>query len=237
MKLNYLSNQSRGHADHGWLKTAHSYSFANYYNPERMGFGSLKVFNDDQVAAGRGFGAHSHKNMEIISIPTHGRLFHKDSMGNEATIVEGEVQVMSAGTGVVHSEMNDAHDDEVRFFQIWIEPRKMNVEPKYSQKYFDEKLFKNKFGLVVAPDDSDDSVVKIGQDAWLYKGVFESVQTIDYSLNNSKNGVFVFVVEGAIQINGQTLKDRDAVEITEVSNFSLEILKSSTVLLVEVPMT
>ena len=226
---------TRGHANHGWLDSHHSFSFANYYNPERMNFGVLRVLNDDRVAPGGGFGTHPHDNMEIISIPLSGDLEHKDSMGNTAVIKEGEIQVMSAGTGVFHSEYNKNADQEVKFLQIWIFPREKNVEPRYDQISITDVEVKNKFYQVLSPN-KDDQGVWINQDAWFNLGKFEAGKGDSYSLNKKGNGIYVFVLEGEVEINGQKLEKRDGFGVWDTDKIELKSMEDSRVLLMEIPM-
>lgn len=236
MKTVYHKANTRGHANHGWLDSHHTFSFASYQNPERMHFGVLRVLNDDQVAAGQGFGTHPHDNMEIISIPLEGDLEHKDSMGNVATIKEGDVQVMSAGTGIYHSEYNKNKDKEVKFLQIWVFPNKRNVEPRYDQISIRDIEKKNSFYQVLSPN-ADDQGVWIQQDAWFHLGKFDSGASDSYSLKLKDNGVYVFVLEGEVEIDGQKLEKRDGYGIWETNSFELKSLSDSRVLLMEVPMS
>jgi redox-sensitive bicupin YhaK (pirin superfamily) len=226
---------TRGHADHGWLKSHHTFSFANYYNPERTHFGVLRVLNDDSVAKGMGFGKHPHDNMEIISIPLEGDLEHKDSMGNLAVIREGDIQVMSAGTGVSHSEFNRSTDMEVKFLQIWIFPNKKNVKPRYDQRPIREMAKQNEFYQILSPD-PDDSGVWIHQDAWFHMGEFDAGTTIDYQLKKAGNGVYVFIIDGDVSVNDQPLNKRDGYGIWDVSEITFTSINKSRVLLMEVPM-
>ncbi len=236
MKTVYHKANTRGHANHGWLDSHHTFSFASYQNPERMHFGVLRVLNDDQVAAGQGFGTHPHDNMEIISIPLEGDLEHKDSMGNVATIKEGDVQVMSAGTGIYHSEYNKNQDKEVKFLQIWVFPNKRNVEPRYDQISIRDIEKKNSFYQVLSPK-ADDQGVWIHQDAWFHLGRFDANASDIYTLKLKDNGVYVFVLEGEVEINGQKLEKRDGYGIWETESFELKSLTDSRVLLMEVPMS
>ncbi len=226
---------SRGHADHGWLETYHTFSFASYYHPERMHFGALRVLNDDRVAPGKGFGTHPHDNMEIISIPLKGDLEHKDSMGNTAVIREGEVQVMSAGTGIYHSEFNKNTDREVRFLQIWVFPDKKNVVPRYDLVSTKDIQKKNTFYQILSPD-PDDQGVWIHQQAWFHLGDFESGNTDSYLLRKNGNGIYVFVLEGEVEILGQRLGRRDGFGAWDLGKFDLKSLTDAKVLLMEVPM-
>ena len=235
MKTVYHKADSRGFADHGWLKSHHTFSFANYYNPERMNFGVLRVLNDDQVASGMGFGTHPHRDMEIISIPLEGDLEHKDSMGTTAVIRKGEIQVMSAGTGVHHSEYNKNKDELVKFLQIWVIPNKMNVTPRYDQISIKENEKINDFQQILSPN-PDDEGVWIHQDAWFNLAKFEKGFSKEYKVNKKENGVYVFILKGAAKIGDQILATRDGFGIWETENFILEALEDSEILLMEVPM-
>lgn len=226
---------TRGHANHGWLDSKHSFSFANYYNPERMHFGVLRVLNDDSVAPGRGFGKHPHDNMEIISIPLSGDLEHKDSIGNVAVIKEGEIQVMSAGTGITHSEFNRKKDQDVKFLQIWIFPRIKQVEPRYDQITIKDLATKNEFYQILSPKASD-AGVWIHQDAWFHMGDFDAENTGCYEIKKAGNGVYAFVLEGSVEIEGQKLGPRDGYGIWNVDSFDFKSTTDSKVLLMEVPM-
>lgn len=226
---------SRGKADHGWLNSYHSFSFANYHNPNRMNFGVLRVLNDDKVAADRGFGKHPHDNMEIISIPLEGDLEHKDSIGTVSVIKEGDVQVMSAGTGIFHSEMNKNKDQEVKFLQIWVFPKTKNVEPRYDQVSIRDIETPNKFYQVLSPN-KEDQGVWIHQDAWFHLGKFEQGAKDSYSIKKSGNGVYVFVLEGSVLINDQKLERRDGYGLWDLESFNLEASSDARVLLMEVPM-
>ena len=227
--------QTRGSANHGWLDSKHSFSFANYHNPERMNFGVLRVLNDDMVAPGKGFGTHPHDNMEIISIPLEGDLEHKDSMGNVAVIKSGDVQVMSAGTGIYHSEYNKNTDKDVKFLQIWLFPNKRNVEPRYDQISIKDIEQKNAFYQVLSPN-SNDQGVWIHQDAWFYMGNFDKGRTSDYTLQKKDNGVYLFVLDGEVEIEGQKLEKRDGLGLWEIDKLNLKANHDSRILLMEVPM-
>ena len=228
---------TRGYADHGWLKSRHTFSFANYHNPERMHFGVLRVLNDDIVDAGRGFGTHPHDNMEIISIPLEGDLEHKDSMGNTTVIKNGDVQVMSAGTGVFHSEFNKNQDKLVKFLQIWVYPNKRNVTPRYGQISLDIAARKNKFQQILSPDPNDEGVW-IHQDAWFHMGNFDQGISSSYTLKKKGNGVYVFVIKGGVIINTQQLEAKDGFGIWNVDQFDIQSKASDTELLVmEIPLT
>ena len=227
--------ETRGHANHGWLDSHHSFSFANYQNSERMHFGVLRVLNDDRVQAGQGFGTHPHDNMEIISIPLEGDLEHKDSMGNTTVIKEGDVQVMSAGTGIYHSEYNKNKDQEVKFLQIWLFPNKKNVKPRYDQISIREIEKENEFYQVLSPN-SDDQGVWIHQNAWFHLGNFEAEKETNYQLNDKNNGVYAFILEGSVEIEGQELTKRDGFGIWDVDTIKVKANKNARVLLMEVPM-
>jgi redox-sensitive bicupin YhaK (pirin superfamily) len=227
---------SRGHANHGWLDSHHTFSFANYYNPERMHFGVLRVLNDDYVSEGMGFGTHPHDNMEIISIPLEGDLEHKDSMGTVATIKHGDIQVMSAGTGIQHSEYNKNKEKPVKFLQIWVFPNKRNVTPRYDQISLNLKDRHNTLQQILSPN-QDDAGVWIHQDAWFHLGSFDKDFKMDYKIKKQGNGVYAFVLKGDISINGIALNQRDGLGIWDTDK--LEITANSQdaeILLMEVPM-
>lgn len=226
---------SRGQANHGWLNSHHSFSFANYYNPERMHFGVLRVLNDDRVAAGAGFGKHPHENMEIVSIPLSGDLEHEDSMGNKKVIRAGDIQVMSAGTGVLHSEYNKSKTEEVKFLQIWIFPNKKNVSPRYDQISIQDVAQKNTFYQILSPNENDQGVW-IHQNAWFSMGDFNEDTTASYQLHQSSNGVYLFVLEGEVEIAGETLNRRDALGVWDTDQIELTATSQAKVLLMEVPM-
>ena len=235
MQTIYHAADSRGNADHGWLKSRHTFSFANYYDPQRMGFGALRVINDDFVTAGQGFGKHSHRDMEIISIPLLGKLAHGDSIGNEGVIETGEIQVMSAGTGIIHSEMNGDNEEAVKFLQIWVMPNKMNVEPRYQQIRMDDLMQPNTFNQVLSPT-ADDAGVWIHQNAWFSMGNFDKGVTETYPLNDANNGVYIFVISGKVVVNGNTLDTRDGLGVWDTKNFTMDVEEDAKVLLMEVPM-
>lgn len=226
---------SRGHANHGWLDSHHTFSFANYYNSERMHFGVLRVLNDDRVAAGAGFGKHPHENMEIVSIPLAGDLEHEDNMGNKKVIREGDIQVMSAGTGVVHSEYNKSNEEEVQFLQIWVFPKEKNVSPRYDQISIRDVAEKNSFYQILSPN-KEDQGVWIHQDAWFFMGEFEAEKSAHYKFQNLENGVYLFVLEGKIEIDSEVLDKRDGVGVWDANQIELKALSTSKVLLMEVPM-
>ena len=227
--------ETRGHANHGWLNSYHTFSFANYYNPERVHFGALRVLNDDTVAAGMGFGTHPHDNMEIISIPLEGDLEHKDSMGNTTVIRNGDIQVMSAGTGVHHSEYNKNRDHLVKFLQIWVYPNQRNVQPRYDQITLNATDRKNTLQQIISPN-ADDAGVWIHQDAWFHLADFDAGKTAEYQIHKAGNGVYAFVLKGDLSINGQALSTRDGLGIWDVDTFSIEASSDAEFLLMEVPM-
>jgi redox-sensitive bicupin YhaK (pirin superfamily) len=226
---------TRGVANHGWLKSYQSFSFAGYYNPERINFGALRVLNDDIVTGGMGFGEHPHDNMEIISIPLEGELQHKDSMGNTATIKAGEIQVMSAGTGIYHSEYNSDPENPAKFLQIWLFPNKRNVTPRYDQILLNDTNKRNEFIQVLSPN-ADDAGVWIYQDAWFNLARFDAETTKTYNLNKKGNGVYVFVLSGEVEVNGQALDTRDGLGIWDTDSFEVKAIADTEFLMMEVPM-
>lgn len=229
-------SESRGMANHGWLQSRHTFSFANYYNPERMHFGVLRVLNDDIVDAGMGFSKHPHDNMEIISIPLQGDLEHKDSMGNVTVIQNGDIQVMSAGTGITHSEYNKNRDKPVKFLQIWLFPNKQNVQPRYDQQSLFVADRHNKLQQILSPN-HDDAGVWIHQNAWFHLGTFDKGVQNRYDLKDKRNGVYAFVIGGKFNINGQVLDTRDGMGIWDTDHLMLiSDTPGSEILLMEVPM-
>lgn len=230
-------SETRGDANHGWLHSRHTFSFGNYYNPERMHFGALRVLNDDYVAEGMGFGTHPHDNMEIVSIPLEGDLEHKDSMGNVSVIKHGDVQVMSAGTGITHSEYNKNKDKPVKFLQIWVIPNKKNVTPRYDQITLDLNDRRNHFQQIVSPH-RDDEGVWVHQDAWFHLGTFDKGFSTDYCMKKNGNGVYAFIIKGEVTINGTPMNQRDGMGIWETDQFAVEVnSQDAEVLLMEVPMS
>ena len=226
---------TRGHANHGWLDSHHTFSFANYYNPERMNFGVLRVLNDDTVAGGRGFSTHPHENMEIVSIPLEGDLLHRDSMGNEAVIKEGDVQVMSAGTGIYHSEFNKHPDKAVKFLQIWIFPNRKDVTPRYDQITLDNYSSKNSLQQILSPY-PDDQGVWVHQNAWFHLGHYNEGSDDQYPLKDLSNGVYLFILEGAFEIEDQKLDRRDGIGIWDISTIHLKAKTDGKILVMEVPL-
>ncbi|PQV46279.1 hypothetical protein CLV33_11076 [Jejuia pallidilutea] len=237
MKTIIHKADTRGFANHGWLKSHHTFSFAGYRNPERMNFGMLRVLNDDVVQPKMGFGTHPHQNMEIISIPLKGALSHKDSMGNKRAIEVGEVQVMSAGTGLTHSEFNDSQTDEVNFLQLWIIPEKTGVEPNYEQRKFNASKRKNKLQTVVAPKDKlEGDALPISQQAYIYRTYLEADNTVALTPKSTDNGFYIFLVDGSIEVSGNNLTKRDAIGIWDTDNFEVKAHESAEVIIIEVPM-
>ncbi len=227
---------SRGAANHGWLQSFHTFSFANYYNPSRIHFGALRVLNDDTVSGGMGFGEHPHDNMEIISIPLEGDLEHKDSMGNTTEIRHGDIQVMSAGTGIYHSEYNRNKDATVKFLQIWVFPNKKNVTPRYDQLTMNPVDRQNQFQQVLSPN-PEDAGVWIHQDAWFHVAQFEQDFSAKYTLKKAGNGLYAFVLSGEFEIDGQRVNSRDGLGIREASEVQCKALTpGAEILLMEVPM-
>ncbi|MCS7005334.1 MAG: pirin family protein [Cytophagales bacterium] len=217
-----------------WLKSYYSFSFANYYNPERIHFGMLRVLNDDIIAPGAGFGMHPHENMEIISIPLSGELKHQDNLGNQAIITKGDVQVMSAGKGIFHSELNPHPHREGQFLQIWIFPKERNIAPRYAYKTFSASDFENRWNTIVAPNNP--KALWINQEAWLQIGKFSANTFPFYQFNRSENGVYLFVIDGKIKLNDIELSTRDALGIWQTNQFSFQTLSDAEILLIEVPM-
>ena len=234
MKKTLHLAQDRGHANHGWLDSYHSFSFAGYYNPAKIHFGALRVLNDDRVAPGMGFGTHPHDNMEIVSIPLSGDLHHKDSTGRDKIIKQGDVQIMSAGSGIEHSEQNANRDKEVQFLQIWVFPKEKNIEPRYEQKSFAKEDRFNKWQTVVSPHDP--SALWINQDAWFSLGLFQKDKQANYTLHQTNGGVYVFVISGEITLDGHTLRRRDAMGIWETETINMNVSSDAELLLIEVPM-
>ena len=227
---------TRGDANHGWLHSRHTFSFADYYDPERIHFGALRVLNDDYVAAGMGFGTHPHNNMEIISIPLEGDLEHKDSMGTVAVIKNGDVQVMSAGSGITHGEYNKNKDKPVKFLQIWVIPNRKNVQPRYDQVTLKKDDRHNKLQQIISPNPND-AGVWIYQDAWFHLGEFDKDFAIDYPVKKAGNGVYAFILKGDVTIDGNVLNERDGLGIWNTDKISIEAnSQDAEVLLMEVPM-
>jgi len=236
MKTVKHTAESRGFVDKGWLQSYHSFSFSSYYNPDRMNFGALRVLNDDYVQPTKGFGTHPHQNMEIISIPLKGALSHADSMNNKRAIDVGEVQVMSAGTGLTHSEFNDSPTEDVNFLQLWIVPEEQNVTPNYEQKLFDTNERDNTFQTVVSPQDKlVEGALGIHQQAYIRLGNLSENTEINHSLETG-NGSYFFLIDGEIEVNGERLSKRDALGVWDTKELNIKAVKDSEVLLIDVPM-
>ncbi|MFZ4260603.1 pirin family protein [Sphingobacterium sp. HJSM2_6] len=226
---------SRGDANHGWLHSKHTFSFANYYEPSRMNFGALRVLNDDYVDPGMGFGKHPHSNMEIITIPLEGELAHEDSMGNGSVIRKGDIQVMSAGTGIAHSEYNHSKTEPVKFLQIWVIPNQEGVTPRYDQKTINYDLAKDNFLQILSPDAVDDGVW-IYQNAWFHLSEFSAGTAKTYSLKLANNGVYIFVLSGDVTVDGHELSTRDGLGITNASQIQIQANTNAEFLIMEVPL-
>jgi quercetin 2,3-dioxygenase len=235
MKTEVHSSNSRGIANHGWLQSNFSFSFAEYYNPQRMGFGVLRVINDDVIAGGKGVGTHPHQDMEIITIPLEGDLEHKDSMGQQTVIRNGEIQVMSAGTGIYHSEYNKNSDRDVKLLQIWVKPKTKGVTPRYDQKNIKNASGKNVLQQILSPS-PDDEGVWIHQNAWFHLGEFDQATEVKYELKSKENGVYVFVIEGEVNVGDIKLSTRDALGIWETEEIKFTASAGAKVLLMDVPM-
>jgi quercetin 2,3-dioxygenase len=235
MKTVIHKAETRGHANHGWLNSYHTFSFAGYHDPSRVHFGMLRVLNDDIVQGGRGFGQHPHDNMEIISIPLKGSLEHGDNTGGHGIIKSGEVQIMSAGSGIAHSEKNASPTEAVNFLQIWVFPKEKNITPRYDQKLFSAEDRVNKFQTVVAPEKNENSLW-INQDAWFSLGNLQTGSTTEYTLNKNTSGVYAFVIEGDVTINGEKLNKRDGLGVWDTDKLSIVADSHAEVLLMEVPM-
>jgi len=235
MKTIIHKAHTRGHANHGWLDSHHTFSFAGYHDPSRVNFGALRVLNDDIVKGGNGFGRHPHDNMEIISIPLKGALEHGDNTGGHGIIKSGEVQIMSAGSGIAHSEKNASATEAVNFLQIWVFPKERNIQPRYDQKLFLAEERINKFQTIVSPEKNDQSLW-INQDAWFSLGKLTTGFATEYKLNNKNSGVYAFVIEGDVTINDQKLNKRDGLGVWDTDKLSIVADSEAEVLLMEVPM-
>ena len=227
---------TRGTADHGWLLSRHTFSFADYYNPERMGFGALRVINDDIVKPGHGFPQHPHKNMEIISIPLQGALTHEDSMGNRHVLEVGDIQMMSAGKGLMHSEFNASRSHDVAFLQIWILPKQLDIDPRYEQRRFAAEPAGNRFAMLIAPD-GDAETLWINQDAYISQAFIDADRNVRYDVRVKGHGVYLFLISGAVEVAGHRLESRDAIGLTEQDAIPIRAHETSRVLCLEVPMS
>jgi len=237
MKKILHKSDSRGVADHGWLKSRFSFSFANYFNHDRMQFGALRVLNDDKIAAGKGFGMHPHKNMEIISIPLTGKLLHRDDLGTDVIIGPGEVQVMSAGRGVTHSEMNPSSVIDGEFLQIWIQTRMNDIDPSHAHASFSATEQKERFATLVRPDTAKGLGLPIAQDAYISRGIFSEKQKTKYEIKRGGNGAYIFILAGAVAIDAEMLGSRDALGVWDTSQVEIAVLAPSDILVIEVPMS
>ena len=226
---------SRGYFDYGWLKTNHTFSFSNYYDPERINFGMLRVLNDDFVAAGQGFGTHPHNDMEIVTIPLDGALAHKDSTGSEGVIYPDEVQIMSAGTGIRHSEYNHLQNGESNFLQLWIFPDKKGHKPRYNQKSFNPEERRNKFQFIVTPEKKDGNLW-LNQDTYLSRVDLDNGNSINYKTHTQENGAYLFLIDGEIKVVDETLSKRDGIGIWDTDEFTISAANDSQILIIEVPM-
>jgi quercetin 2,3-dioxygenase len=235
MKTILYPAKDRGHVNLGWLDSFHSFSFGQYHDPKKVHFGALRVVNDDRVAGGGGFGTHPHDNMEIVTIPLEGKLAHKDSTGNEGIISKGDVQIMSAGTGIRHSEYNASASEYAKFLQIWVFPKLKNIKPVYGQKSFDIKDRKNKWQVVVSPEASDNAL-NINQDARFSLVQLEEGKSISYQTKFKNYGVYLFVIDGEVKVNDELLKQRDALGASELDQLKIEASKNADVLAIEIPM-
>lgn len=235
MKYTYHNANNRGKSDLGWLDSKHSFSFGQFFNPELTNFGLLRVLNDDKVAPKMGFGKHPHQNMEIVSIPLSGSLRHRDSMGNETIIKNGEIQVMSAGTGIEHSEFNNSPDEPVHFLQIWIFPNANQLEPRYDQQLIPTEI-NNEFIQILSPH-PEDAGVWIHQQAWMHLGKFSEETQLDFAVNNPAHGVYIFILEGEAEIADQHLGKRDAIGIWETDKITIKAKKNTQILTIEIPMS
>ena len=236
MQKMIFRENDRGHVDFGWLKSAHSFSFGQYFDPDKMSFGALRVLNDDQVEGGQGFDRHDHNNMEIVSIPLEGALAHQDSMGNGRTIETGDVQIMSAGKGVQHAEFNADQKDPVKFLQIWVIPNERDLQPRYEQKSYLQLDKHNRFATIVSPDNADPNIVHIHQDAYFNLADIDVGKKIEYTVHSEKNGLYLFVLEGKILVENETLSRRDAIGLYQTEKIEIEACFDAKLLLIEVPM-
>ncbi len=238
MKKVLYPSETRGKAEMAWLKARYSFSFANFYDPERLQFGMLRVLNDDVIGSGMGFGGHPHDNMEIITIPQLGSLKHKDSLGNEGIITTGEIQVMSAGTGVEHSEINASKTEPISLFQIWIFPEIKNAEPRYDQKNIQAALIANKLNTIVKPKGkANENELWINQQAYLSLGEFSENTDLTYTLHSENHGAYIFVIDGTVRVYNEELNKRDAIGVYQTDIVNLSVSKESKVLLIEVPLS
>ncbi len=235
MKVTLRKNKDRGHGEFDWLKSAHSFSFGNYYDPNNMGFGALLVLNDDEIAGGGGFPPHSHRDMEIFTIPLTGALSHQDSMENASTIIPGQVQIMSAGTGVTHSEYNASETEALTLLQIWITPHTKNLSPRYDEKHFNFLEEQNILHTLITPHDSP-TTLRIFQEAYISLGKFDNATMFTYTRNSLNNGVYIFVIEGEVDILGNNLHKRDALMVKGEEAIDISVKTGGMILVIEVVM-
>lgn len=236
MKSILYPANTRGTADYGWLKATYSFSFANYYDPSRIHFGALRVLNDDYIEGGMGFGRHPHDNMEIVTIPLEGAVAHEDSTGTSGVVGVGEVQVMSAGTGIFHSEKNASSKDPLKLFQIWVMPKVKDIEPRYDQRKFDVSEYKNQWKTLVSPLGSENDSLQVNADTYFNMTRSEAGMSLSYEFHQENQGAYIMVVDGEIEVDGKVLSRRDAIGITETKDLSIKFNKESQVLLIEIPM-
>lgn len=236
MKTELHPANSRGTADYGWLKATYSFSFSNYYNPARIHFGALRVLNDDYIEGGMGFGKHPHDNMEIVTIPLKGAVAHEDSTGMKGIVQAGDVQIMSAGSGIFHSEKNASHTEPLQLFQVWVMPKLKDIKPRYDQKSYLPSDFKNQWKTVVAPLGTDIDALQVNQDTYFNISHLDASKSLSYDVHGAQQGVFIMVIEGDITVAGQQLGRRDAIAISETESVTIEAKGNSQVLLIEVPM-
>lgn len=235
MKSKFFKSDERGYANHGWLKSHHTFSFASFHHPDKMNFGVLRVINDDYVEGGMGFGRHPHRNMEIITIPLQGELLHGDNMGNSGIIKKGDIQVMSAGTGIMHSEENASDHQAVKFLQIWVIPNKMDVTPRYDEQNFESKLVSNQFLQILSPNVHDDGVW-VHQETWFNWGRFSENTVVDYQFKKEGNGLYIFILKGNAKVGNQLVDTRDGLGIWDTNHAKIEVAYNSEILLMEIPM-
>lgn len=235
MKSIFYKADTRGHANYGWLDTYYSFSFNRYYDPQRVNFGALRVLNDDTIAAGGGFGKHPHDNMEIVTIPFSGALEHQDSTGHSEVLRPDDVQIMSAGSGIIHSEFNHSKTDACSLFQVWIMPDKRDIKPRYDQKSFNSRNRQNRWQLLVGPD-NENGELWINQQARFSRGDFDAATEVKFELKRSGSGLFLMVIEGSVETAGQLLERRDAIGISETSGIDIRIRENAQLLAIEVPM-
>lgn len=236
MKSILYPANTRGTADYGWLKATYSFSFANYYDPSRIHFGALRVLNDDYIEGGMGFGRHPHDNMEIVTIPLEGAVAHEDSTGTSGIVGVGEVQVMSAGTGIFHSEKNASSKEPLKLFQIWVMPKVKDIEPRYDQRKFDVSEYKNQWKTLVSPLGTDIDSLQVNADTYFNMTKSDSGKSLSYEFHQENQGAYIMVVDGEIEVDGKVLSRRDAIGITETKDFAIKFNKESQVLLIEIPM-